>query len=444
MKKLVLSAMFLAVMSLPQTTRARRHDRRNETTTVRPGFSPRVTRVVLAVKRVGPAVINIFTTKLVRSNPFGMGITPEFEAPFVTTRKVTSLGSGLIIDPRGYAVTNEHVLSRAIDIKVQLSDNRVFPARLIGADRRFDLAVLKIRAAHSLPAAPLGTSSDLMPGETAIAIGNPFGLSHTVSVGVVSALHRRLKIRGRLYEDFIQTDAAINPGNSGGPLLNVLGEVIGINSAIHRGGSGIGFAIPIDRVKQAVADLLRYGKVRPAYLGVTVSPYRGPGLLVTAIDRNGPAARAGIRMGDVILSVRGKYLRTQSDFTDAVSRMIPGERISFKLRRGSAVVKVGVLAPHIAWRNFQLDLGLRFADASLKAASMRLAAKRGAVITYVRRNGPAWNIGLRRGDVVLELNGHSIQTVADLYKQAVGLRVGSSVTMVIQRGNNLYRAIIPH
>ncbi len=409
------------------------------------GASARVTRVVLAVRRVGPAVLNIFTRKIVRSNPFGIGVDPGADMPFVTTRKVTSLGSGVIIDSRhGYAVTNEHVLSRAIDIKVQLADNRVFPARLVGADRRFDIAVLKIETNSRLPSARLGTSSDLMPGETAIAIGNPYGLSHTVSVGVISALHRRLKIRGRIYEDFIQTDAAINPGNSGGPLLNVLGEVIGINSAIHRGGSGIGFAIPIDRIKQAIADLLRYGKVRKAYLGMTLKPYRGPGLLVTALDPKGPAARAGIHVGDVVLAVRGKALLSQQDLTDAVSRMIPGERIPFRLRKGRVMVRVSAIKPYIAWRNFQLDLGLRFADASVKAQAMRLATRTGAVITYVRRDGPAWSIGLRPGDVILEINGHTVRTLNDLYRHAINIRLNSSLTMIIQRGTKLYRATMAY
>jgi len=230
----------------------------------------RLTPVVKAVRKVSPAVINIYTKKAVKSNPFGhRKNTFKNGAPNYYRRRqnVQSLGSGVIIHPKGYAVTNEHVVTKATQIHVQLADKRTFSAKTIGAARRFDLAVLKVNATKNLPYASMGRSSDLMPGETVIAIGNPFGLSHTVSTGVISALKRRLKIKNRIYEDFIQTDTAINPGNSGGPLLNIVGDLIGINTAIHKGGRGIGFAIPIDRVRQAVKDLLRYGRVRGGGLG---------------------------------------------------------------------------------------------------------------------------------------------------------------------------------
>ncbi|MCD6499628.1 MAG: trypsin-like peptidase domain-containing protein [Deltaproteobacteria bacterium] len=403
----------------------------------------RMTPVVIAVRKVSPAVINVFTTRTIRENPFG--IQSQWNSdPYYQTRKVTSLGSGVIIDPRGYAVTNEHVLSRATKIKVQLSDNRVFTARVIGADRRFDLAVLQIQTGHRLPSVTMGTSSDLMSGEPVIAIGNPFGLSHTVSVGVISALHRRLKIRNHVYEDFIQTDAAINPGNSGGPLLNILGQLIGINTAIHKGGSGIGFAIPIDRVKQAVRDLLRFGHVRGGYLGMSVTPYQGPGLVVTSVVSGGPAARAGIHVRDVVLGIRGKAINATQDFTDAVAHMIPGERVAFQLQNRIARITIGAYTAPIAWRQFQLRLGIRVGNAATLATRYHLSVTRGIVLTWVKRSGVAWRVGLRAGDVILRINRKLTANTAQLYRLAPIFRLGTTLVMIVQRKTALYRATVPY
>ncbi len=436
MNRAVSVLVFLALITGGTDLRARRHRR--------PGrrVSLRVTPVVRAVRAVSPAVVNIFTLKVIRENPFA-ALDPDISSPFVIERKGVSLGSGVIIDPRGYAVTNEHVLSRAVDVKVQLADGREYHASIVAADKRFDLAVLKIKTDHPLPFAKMGTSSDLMPGETVIAIGNPFGLSHTVSVGVVSALHRRIRYQGRIYEDFIQTDAAINPGNSGGPLVNILGEVIGINSAVRRNASGIGFAIPIDRVKQALADLLRYGKVRRGYLGMAVDAYMGPGLLVRNVVPGGPAHRAGIRIGDIILKVRGKKVRSLQEFNAVVQAMIPGEKVPFTLKRGRVTVRVGVLTPAIAWKTLQLQLGIRFGEASKLADRYHLAVRRGVVLTYVRRDGPAWATGLRPGDVILEANGTPVPNLAALYRLSPTILGNPSLTMIIQRGRNLYRATVP-
>jgi len=415
------------------------------TSNARPINPQRLTPVVKAVRKVSPAVINIYTKKQITTSPFRSGDDEGVEdMPFYErrTRNVQSLGSGVIIDPRGYAVTNEHVVTKATEIYVQLSDNRTFAAKTIGADRRFDLAVLKIETKKKLPHASMGKSSDLMPGETVIAIGNPFGLSHTISTGVVSALNRRLKIKNQIYEDFIQTDTAINPGNSGGPLLNILGELIGITTAVHKSGSGIGFAAPIDRVREATKDLLRYGRVRGGWLGMTASPYRGPGLYVTSVATDSPASKAGIKQGDIILGVRGKRVNTSQDLTGSVSRMIPNETIKFTLSRGTLKVKVGAYTPQVAWTQFQLHLGIRVDDASKHHSKLGLSTKNGVVLTWVKDNGSAHKAGLRAGDVIHDINGTRITSMSRLYKVTAKLRTGNSLVMTIQRGKRYYRLTI--
>ena len=238
----------------------------------------RRTPIVKAVERVGASVVNINTEEVAPAvrNPFRDSRNPFFDQffkEFFPSRDNNrrSLGSGVIIHPEGYILTNEHVVSKATIIKVTLIDKREFDARLVGSDIKSDLAVIKIETNENLPHVSLGRSDDLMIGETVIAIGNPFGLQHTVTTGIISALHRSIKGGGnRVYREFIQLDASINPGNSGGPLLNIEGSLIGINTAIFKQAEGIGFAIPINKAKRIINDLIRYGKVRRGWLGVSV------------------------------------------------------------------------------------------------------------------------------------------------------------------------------
>ncbi|SVD40927.1 uncharacterized protein METZ01_LOCUS393781, partial [marine metagenome] len=274
----------------------------------------RRTPIVKAVEGVGTSVVNINTEEAmpVARNPFRDSRSPFFDQFFKgffprLNNKRRSLGSGVIIHPEGYILTNEHVVAKATRIKVTLIDKREFDARLVGADIKSDLAVIKIENKENLPHVSLGRSDDLMIGETVIAIGNPFGLQHTVTTGIISALHRSIKgSKNRVYRGFIQLDASINPGNSGGPLLNINGSLIGINTAIFKQAEGIGFAIPINKAKRIINDLIRYGKVRRGWLGVSVQDMthemlrffhldRVKGVVVSQVMKGGPGARGGLK-----------------------------------------------------------------------------------------------------------------------------------------------------
>src|SRR5436853_1628784 len=316
--------------------------------------SARRTPLVSVVEKISPAVVNISAQSTVReADPFfgvfGLG----------TERQAQSLGSGFIVDRNGIVVTNAHVVEGASRITVTLLDGRELQADLLGSDRDADLAVLKIKAASNLPAIPLGKSSDLMIGESVIAIGNPFGLSNTVTTGVLSAMGRTIPSeRGeRLFTDFLQTDASINPGNSGRPLVNVGGDVIGINSAIISGATGIGFAIPADRARRVVDDLLRFGELQPLWSGarlltVDPEPARRSGIgsrrgaLVFKVYPDSPAAAAGLQEKDVIVAAGGHPVVSREDVGTALHTAPPGSPVELEVRRGDRTVKVGLKPVH--------------------------------------------------------------------------------------------------
>ena len=272
----------------------------------------RETAVVKAVREVSPAVVNISSAVQVRkrTSPFsGFGFNPFFEEffkdffdpRFERRQEYTSLGSGVIIDgKKGLILTNAHVIQKTGTIKVVLEDEREFEAKIVGTDPDSDLAVLKIDSEQDLPAINMGNSDDLMIGETVIAIGNPFGFSHTVTTGVISAINRSIRAKDRVYQNFIQIDASINPGNSGGPLLNINGNLIGINTAIYAKAQGIGFAIPISKAQKIISDLIQYGEVIQAWIGITVQDIDEKlarylkianikGVIVTSVEPESPA-----------------------------------------------------------------------------------------------------------------------------------------------------------
>ncbi len=412
----------------------------------------RRSRVVEVVERAGPAVVNISTEQVIerRGSPFPFPTDPAFEEffedftdprPRRSTR--TSLGSGVIVRGDGTILTNEHVLLRGGRVHVNLSDGREFDAKLVGSDADSDLAVLRIDAGGTLPFIALGTSRDLLIGETVVAIGNPFGLSHTVTTGVVSALGRTLRTGDRTFTDFIQTDASINPGNSGGPLLNILGELIGINTAIYGKAQGIGFAIPVERARRVLGELVSHGEVRQGWVGLGVqdltrelSQHFGTrrGVVVSEVESGSPAARAGIERGEVIIGIDGHEVAAADDFTERIDGYGVGERVPLALRRNGETVTVEVEVATLPETDDLLWnlLGFRAEqDAD------------GLVVSRVRKDSPVARIGLEAGDRVLGLGGTSVSTLPALRHRMAAVRRARNVLLSVGRGPYQYNVPVP-
>jgi serine protease Do len=416
----------------------------------------RHTATVEVAKKVGPAVVNITTERVVQQSPF----RPFFGGPepdrFFSdlferglSRTVQSLGSGVIIDADRHVLTNEHVISRATRILVQLSDARQFEATLVGADPNNDLAVLQIQTRESLPWIAPGTSSDLLVGEPVIAIGNPFGLSHTVTTGVVSAIDRSLKTENRVFHGFLQTDASINPGNSGGPLLNAEGNLIAINTAIYGGAQGIGFAVPIDVAKRIVDDLIAHGEVAPIWLGIDVQdldarlqelfkvPDGTAGALVSNVRGGGPSERSGIRRGDLVTHVERRAVRTAREYYEHLENVTVGDEIDLDLFRDGAKrsvrVRAAALPENLLTELTEQLLGLTLAPRAPGAYG----------VTAVRRGSGAAQIGLQPGDLVLGINGRPLPDAAALRNAVLDLRGRQQALLVVQRGPGRYHITVP-
>jgi Do/DeqQ family serine protease len=408
--------------------------------------SSRRTPVVVAVEKVSPAVVNISTIVTERVTPFfpfhGEDFFKDF-FPDLFSQQYTrsSLGSGLIVDgAKGYAVTNHHVVARATEIKIITADQKEYRARVIGSDPRSDLAVLQIEKDQRLPEVRLGNSDDLMIGETVIAIGNPFGLSHTVTTGVVSAIDRSVRAEEQVYRHFIQTDASINPGNSGGPLLNIEGEIIGINTAIYQKAQGIGFAIPVNKVRRVVSELLKSGEVRVPWLGVEVQELTPDlkkafqlnehlsGILVSDVIQGSPAARSDLKRGDVLTRIQNVSLKEISDYTDALSEFTPGEQLRLTIiRKGqerSVSIQPGVFPPERALEIVYRRTGIQISDAS----------KESVVIEKVRRDSEAGRIGLQTGDLILKVNNAQVMNLDEFKKAVSRSHHLPSITLLVRRG----------
>ena len=417
----------------------------------------RRTAAVQAVEKVGPAVVNITTeTDLRQANPFaGLRGDPFFERFFSDffepsrPRTAQSLGSGVIIDAAGHALTNEHVVARASRIKVSLADGREFDATLVGADPSNDLAVLQIQSEERLPWIAPGGSDDLLVGEPVIAIGNPFGLASTVTTGVISALDRSIRADQKSYYGFIQTDASINPGNSGGPLLNAAGELIGVNTAIYQGAQGIGFAVPIDVAKRVVAQLIAHGGVDPVWLGVDLQdldpnlhealalPRGTRGALVTAVGKGSPAERAGLRRSDLVTRLDGHKIQSARDFYAIAEAATPGQDLDIEILRGDAKQELVARAERID------DAGVAALAERLLGLSLAHAGEGGFRVKAVRGRSAAERIGFKPGDVVLGINGRPLEDHAALRRAVLDLQGRNNALVVVQRGGGRYHVNVP-
>ncbi|AJE04628.1 DegQ family serine endoprotease [Geobacter pickeringii] len=405
-------------------------------------------------KKVNPAVVNISTISRKKVEQPLFELSPFFNEFFGNRpryRRDRSLGSGFIINKDGLIVTNDHVVRDAESIQVKLSNESVYEARVIGSDPKTDIAVIKIGAKESLPVAVLGDSDKLQVGQWAIAIGNPFGLDRTLTVGVVSATGRS-NMGIETYENFIQTDASINPGNSGGPLLNVYGEVIGINTAIVAAGQGIGFAIPINMAKQIITQLVGKGKVTRGWLGVTIQPVteelakefglkRPRGVLVSDILEGGPAAKGGIRQGDVILTFDGTEIKDAQHLQRVVADTPPGKKVPVTVSREGHEVKLTVTAASADSQDARGvrpsggepdSLGLAVED--LPPDMLRRGAT-GVMVADVDEGSVAAEAGIRPGDLIVAVNRKRVANRAEYDRAMRDAQHRGAAVLLVRRGD---------
>lgn len=443
-------------------------------------------------KKCGPAVVNINTVKMVEvgnpmedffrfhgngpggSNPFeeffkqfnnrGQGTQPKHK------QKTGSLGSGFIISADGYIVTNNHVVASADEIKVKLRDDgKDYPAKIIGRDKETDLALLKIEAGKDLPFLEFANSEKSEVGEWVLAIGNPFGLGHTVTKGIISAKGRI--IGAGPFDNFIQTDASINPGNSGGPLIDMQGQVVGINTAIIASGQGIGFAIPSNMAKNVITQLKTDHKVSRGWLGVTIQDAdaktakalgldKKTGALVNSVNPGDPADKGGMKVGDVILKIDGQDIDDTHDLLRTVAALPPGKEVTVEVwRKGDSrklsitlgdrngknvVAQAQQMSPKGVEENLD-DLGLvvRKVDREAEANSLGLDKPQGLLVIEVTQGSPAEEAAIAVGDVILEANQHEVDSIDALQEiiNTEGKKRGLVMLLLKRQGQNIFRTI---
>jgi serine protease Do len=405
--------------------------------------------------------------------PFGRQFGQQFGQHMRPQPRVEhGLGSGVIISPDGYIVTNNHVIDGAVDIRVTMTDRRILPAKLIGADPLTDLAVIKIEGSN-LPSVPLGDSTQLHPGQTVLAFGNPLGFRFTVTRGIVSALNRPNPFAAdrRSPGQFIQTDAAINPGNSGGPLVNAHGEVIGINTFLvsETGGfSGMGFAIPTQIVRPTVESLIKYGKVSHGYIGIGINDVTpdeakffhltdASGAVITQVEPNSPGAKAGLKVGDVITELNGKSVSDAGELQVKVGEQQPGTTLHLKALRDGKSVDVPVTLEAMAKGDRDQEssdashgkprwgLGLGDLTPNLRQQLQADNDLNGAVIEQVTPGSPADNAGLQPGQVITEVNRQPVHSAADVQKALSSVsKDGDALVLIWTNGGSTFRVLHPN
>lgn len=418
----------------------------------------RRTPLVRTVERVGPAVVSISTETLVRNPYYGGPPLPEWfsgpQPPAARGRYVeNSLGSGVIVDPRGYVVTNEHVVASASRIKVTLLDGRQVAADFVGSASEYDLAVLELEEAGTYPFLSVDFAETLHPGETVIAIGNPFGLQSSVTAGILSGMQRRVESGGSDYTDFLQTDAAINPGSSGGALLTINGDLIGINTQILAGGQNLGFAIPVARVRKVFDELVRYGEVKNVWLGADAesldldadaarrtAPPGGRGMIVRSVFRDSPASRAGLAPGDVILDVGEVPVRDYAEFHTALSRIKVGDAIAMGAWRDGTRTSLTLRA-----EPFPLDRGAQIAWQALGLRVQLGESRRGPVlfVSEVREGSRADRIGFHPGLLVPGVDDERVSGPEAFYRAIIARLSRRSVLLNVSDGRATYRVPLP-
>ncbi len=444
----------------------------------RSGFAP-------VVKRVLPAVVSVSSTMVVKTGARGQQLDPLFRQFFGDNsggqfnmpdeQRSEGVGSGVIVSPEGYILTNNHVVDNATNVTVKLFDNRELKARVVGTDPLTDIAVLKIDASN-LPAITIGNSDAVQVGDYALAIGNPFNVGKTVTMGIVSATHRGMGGEIEKYEDFIQTDAAINPGNSGGALVNERGDLIGINTAIiahgSEGNQGIGFAVPVNLAKNVMDQLIKDGRVSRAWLGVgiqDVTPAMAKafqrkepsGVLVSEVQPNTPAARAGVEKGDIILDVDSKPIVDSNQLRNTISSMAPNAHVTLKVWRNGAERDFGVTLGEQSNQEVSENTrgsrrgGSDSSDQALAGVSVddlngQSARKfgqngsngpsSGVVVTNVSPNSAAAEAGLQAGDVIQEVNRRPVSNVAE-FRQAVKSSNDGTLLLVNRDGRSAFIAM---
>jgi serine protease Do len=428
--------------------------------------------VARIARECSPAVVNIDTETMVTRSPHPFANDPFFKEFFGEeldrwnrTVPMRGKGSGFIVDKKGYILTNNHVAEGADKITVTLLDGRHFEAKLVGRDPTFDLAVIQIDAPN-LPTLKLGDSDAAEIGEWVVAIGNPLGFENTVTAGVISGKNRTLQASNINFQGFMQTDASINPGNSGGPLINLRGEVVAINTAIVPYAQGIGFAVPINMAKQVMNDLIEHGEVKRGWLGVmlqTMTPgfadtYKvpgGEGAIVSDIVPGSPAANAGFKRGDVIVSVDGKAVKSSQDVVLSIRNKLAGQDAAIELYRDGKKEKLTVRLGDIPGKDGESSspsggqgssslpkqserIGAKVSEISPELRSRySLPSSNGLVVLSVERGSIASELGLREGDQILEVNRREVKTIAE-YERVLGRSPKTVVMLVHREGQTLF------